>query len=345
MKKMILTAAGVILFTSAGIGYVVNAKATPYAYDTPIIEHMPVENEVAGVYSFEEYETLAEVVHFDELNTTVVEDDENKRVILLKNDAGHPEYKSIYMKHSEQLKVVDFNEGLIFNGKIGQLADGNDMENADIEKLPEFSTLMNQIDVANFKMRIVEENRGKRVILFMNENDQPQYKSIYIKEQQRLKMIDFKGGLVFDGKLIEEKKNEVVEAPEAPKQEVPKVEDTPKVEVPKQEAPKVETPKQEVPKVEAPKQETPKAETPKQEAPKVEAPKNSISGLAEYGVMASKIDMGSYSAQVVEENRGKRIVLLNDGNGKPRYKSIYIKNKSHLKIIDMRGGLLYNGNI
>lgn len=318
---MILSAAGVILFTSAGIGYVVNAKATPYTYDTPIIEHMPVEDEVAGVYSFEEYETLAEVVHFDELKTTVIEEDQNKRVILLENDAGYPEFKSIYMKQSERLKVIDFNEGLIFDGKIGQSVDENDRDNVDIEKLPEFSTMIQQIDVANLKMRVVEENRGKRVILLMNDNDQPKYKSIYIKEQQRLKIIDFKGGLVFDEKLIKEVENGVAEAPTAPKQEAPKVEDTPTVEVPKQEAPKVEAPKQETPK------------------------NNGISGLVEYGVIVSQIDVGSYSAQVVEDNRGKRIVLFNDGNGKSRYKSIYIKNKSHLKIIDMRGGLLYNGNI
>ena len=53
-----------------------------------------------------------------------------------------------------------------------------------------------------------------------------------------------------------------------------------------------------------------------------------------------------YQAELVTDNPGKRILLFTDANGRKIYKSIFIKNDRHLKIIQLDGeGLLYNNKV
>lgn len=67
----------------------------------------------------------------------------------------------------------------------------------------------------------------------------------------------------------------------------------------------------------------------------------------EMAIWEEVIPTNNYSLRVVEDNNHKRIVLFEDENGHVSYKSIYIKDKDRLKVIDTDtdDGLLYNDKI
>ncbi|WP_145326232.1 hypothetical protein [Paenibacillus xylanexedens] len=67
------------------------------------------------------------------------------------------------------------------------------------------------------------------------------------------------------------------------------------------------------------------------------------SSLPEYDVIVRTIDSVDYTFRAVKDNENERILLLANQDGKEKYKTIYIKNTSRLKIIDVDGdGQLYN---
>lgn len=67
----------------------------------------------------------------------------------------------------------------------------------------------------------------------------------------------------------------------------------------------------------------------------------------EMAIWEEVIPTNNYSLRVVEDNNHKRIVLFEDENGHVSYKSIYIKDKDRLKVIDTDtdDGILYNDKI
>lgn len=65
----------------------------------------------------------------------------------------------------------------------------------------EFSRIHEHINVNDFHADVVEDNRHKRIILFSDASDHKQYKSIFIKHKNYLKLIDFNDGLVYKGQL------------------------------------------------------------------------------------------------------------------------------------------------
>src|SRR5699024_6783870 len=194
----------------------------------------------------------------------------------------------------------------------------------------------------------------ERIILFTNLKGKKQYKSIYVKHINRLKIVDFNDGILFNDIITHAEQNKAQEekVTARPKQETAKKEEpiaqAAKQEPVKKEEPVAQTAKQETVKKEEPiaqaaKQETVKKEEQVTQAAKQEtAPQQVESGMeayTEYATIANKVNMSGLSTQVAEDNRGKRIILLKDNHGQVKYKSIFIKNKNHLKIIQTNGGL------
>lgn len=65
--------------------------------------------------------------------------------------------------------------------------------------------------------------------------------------------------------------------------------------------------------------------------------------LEEYAIIDDNIELSALSAKVEEDNPGTRVILFEDESGKQVYKSVFVKNDQHLKIIKMDDeGLLYN---
>ncbi|MGM0896487.1 MAG: hypothetical protein ACQEV0_01230 [Bacillota bacterium] len=67
----------------------------------------------------------------------------------------------------------------------------------DLESLPEFTLIDEKIGNDSLEYEIVADNPGKRVLLLDKEGDE--YKSVFVKETKRLKLIDIDGeGLIFN---------------------------------------------------------------------------------------------------------------------------------------------------
>ena len=68
---------------------------------------------------------------------------------------------------------------------------------------PEFNALQEEIDLETLDSYLVTDNPGTRVVVFV-ENGEQVYKSIYIKPENRLKLVDLKANeLVIDEEVVD----------------------------------------------------------------------------------------------------------------------------------------------
>ena len=225
MKKIILTIASILLVAGGAVGFTMKATAdNTSASETKVKnEQHETQTEEKDTNDFHEYDALKKVVDLNEFTIEEVEDNQNKHVIILKDDQDMPQFKSIYVKNKDRLKVVDFDKGVIFNQALSDTendtndnkAESNDnntvekdkegskeqKQKSEIEEFTEYSILDKKLDMDNLSDEVVKDNDYKRIILLKDENGQPQYKSIYIKNKNRLKVIDLHGGLVYNDKI------------------------------------------------------------------------------------------------------------------------------------------------
>src|SRR5699024_6033558 len=207
MKKIILTIASILLVAGGAVGFTMKATAdNTSASETKVKnEQHETQTEEKDTNDFHEYDALNKVVDLNEFTIEEVEDNQNKHVIILKDDQDMPQFKSIYVKNKDRLKVVDFDKGVIFNQALSDTEnDTNDnktvekdkegskeqKQKSEIEEFTEYSILDKKLDMDNLSDEVVKDNDYKRIILLKDENGQPQYKSIYIKNKNRLKVID-----------------------------------------------------------------------------------------------------------------------------------------------------------
>ena|SRR5699024_2343787 len=61
---------------------------------------------------------------------------------------------------------------------------------------------------------------------------------------------------------------------------------------------------------------------------------NELADYPEYDTLVDEIDVDSLQAEVETDNQNKRVILYSDDNDKKVFKSIFIKKKDRLKIID-----------
>ncbi|QOV11472.1 hypothetical protein [Viridibacillus arvi] len=65
--------------------------------------------------------------------------------------------------------------------------------------LPEYNYIIEQIDNKEYNFQTVTDNEGKRVLLLIDKNGVEQYKTIFIKNTSRLKIIKLDGeGQIFN---------------------------------------------------------------------------------------------------------------------------------------------------
>ncbi len=70
--------------------------------------------------------------------------------------------------------------------------------------LPEYNTIIQHVDVEDYSFKIVTDNESKRILTLQNEDGKPQFKSIFIKRTNRLKIIDLEDeGQIYNDVLNE----------------------------------------------------------------------------------------------------------------------------------------------
>jgi len=68
----------------------------------------------------------------------------------------------------------------------------------EFKQLEEFDAINDTIDLEHATLDIVEDNYGKRVLLVTNDKGIETHKAIYIKNKNRLKIIEFNKGQIFN---------------------------------------------------------------------------------------------------------------------------------------------------
>lgn len=72
----------------------------------------------------------------------------------------------------------------------------------DHTELPEYITITEQVG-ADFTFETVTDNEGNRILFLKDENGEKQYKTVFVKHDNRLEIIKINGdvGLVFEGRI------------------------------------------------------------------------------------------------------------------------------------------------
>lgn len=67
-----------------------------------------------------EYDMLSQHLDLDHYKGVIKTDNQGNRIILFETEDGHKEYKSIFIKHKNRLKIVHFDneDNLLYNGII-----------------------------------------------------------------------------------------------------------------------------------------------------------------------------------------------------------------------------------
>ena len=212
MRKIIITTVSIVLLVSLGISFAIQTKAdktdeVELQHSTTSreeVQDVEAEAEAEHQEEYEEFAVVNDIIHIDDFNADVVEDNKRKRVVIFNDDQNHPQYKTIYIKKKNRLKVIDFNGGLLFNDVITnqeEIAKEKTNTETDLSTFKETAILEEYVDVADYHVKVATDNPHKRVILLYDDNDRMQYKSIYVKDKSYLKVIDLHDDLLYNGTI------------------------------------------------------------------------------------------------------------------------------------------------
>ncbi|MEK4299774.1 hypothetical protein MKY30_10320 [Oceanobacillus sp. FSL W8-0428] len=104
------------------------------------------------------------------------------KTILLSTAAGALLLTGIYANTGE----AEDNEVMAFEEETGESTQ------------KEMEVIQNQIPSGNDSVQVVEDNPHKRILFIGDEANQKKYKTIFIKDTNRLKIIDLNGGQIFN---------------------------------------------------------------------------------------------------------------------------------------------------
>lgn len=216
MNKIFTTTLSAVLLTTGGFG-VANvlqtdkARATATTYESSVSNYearYQLEIEADDLKQLPEYETVASKIDVNGLTAKVTKDNNYKRIILFSDARGQGKYKSIFVKDTNSLKLIDFRGGEIFFGTVHPTETATETtkpeSKPDAEQnstLAEYAKLSSVVNVGDFNLQVIEDNASKRVITLKDANGRVKYKSIFIKRTNMLKVIDTRGGQIFYGSI------------------------------------------------------------------------------------------------------------------------------------------------
>ncbi|MEI4769823.1 lipoprotein [Psychrobacillus sp. FJAT-51614] len=93
---------------------------------------------------------------------------------------------------------VDVEENVTIEENAEKGANSTEVQ-SDIKSFPEFIMLAKNIDLTKYIANVETDNEGTRVIFFENSEGHKEYKSIFVKNENRLKIIKLDDdGLIFN---------------------------------------------------------------------------------------------------------------------------------------------------
>lgn len=113
MKKIILLLSISLILTCINITDKNEAKAISNNYS-----HHQNSSYNKEMKNLDEYPILNKHFPVNSYKTQLIVDNPYKRIILFKDNKGHVKFKSIYIKNTDRLKIINMHKGLIYNGII-----------------------------------------------------------------------------------------------------------------------------------------------------------------------------------------------------------------------------------
>lgn len=95
---------------------------------------------------------------------------------------------------NEQVENNSNNDSEDANNGVSEDSNNSDItsiNNDELEDLEEYEILAKELDLTKYQGVIESDNQGNRVILFETEDGNKEYKSIFVKKKNRLKIVHF----------------------------------------------------------------------------------------------------------------------------------------------------------
>ncbi|MEF7656131.1 hypothetical protein [Bacillus thuringiensis] len=112
---------------------------------------------------------------------------DNHNTIVKNEESSQPEKKEVEQQKNEKPK---------------EQVQNNSQESVNHEEwtsLPEYNKIVEQLGNGDYTFQMVTDNRGERILHILDKDGRKQYKSIFIKNKNRLKIIKINGGgLIFN---------------------------------------------------------------------------------------------------------------------------------------------------
>ncbi|MFF5994042.1 hypothetical protein AAGS61_04670 [Lysinibacillus sp. KU-BSD001] len=123
MNKMVmaLVTTGLLLTACQGTDEKSNEVAeentqTPQTGEEQSAQNVPNASNDEQWASLPEYHVIMEQIGTKDYNVETVTDNEEKRILLISDESGESQYKTIFIKQTQRLKIIEMGEdGQIFN--------------------------------------------------------------------------------------------------------------------------------------------------------------------------------------------------------------------------------------
>lgn len=113
--------------------------------------------------------------------------EDSRNTIVENEESSQPEKKEVEQQKNEKPK---------------EQVQNNSRESVNYEEwtsLPEYNKIVEQLRNEEYTFQMVTDNRGERILHILDKDGRKQYKSIFIKNTNRLKIIKINGGgLIFN---------------------------------------------------------------------------------------------------------------------------------------------------
>lgn len=209
MKKTLITAVSALMLSAGGAQEATFAhghQADGQSSYSHVSYSQQVNQDITG---FEEYASIASVIDPSSFTVRVTENNVSNRVILFSDNYGRTQYKSVFVKKTGLLKVINLKgQGVVIETVVkGDAAPAPEAKPdqkpaqpaSTISSLPEYKTLAAHVDMSGLAPAVVSDNYNNRTILLKDANGRGQYKSIFVKRTNMLKIVDLNGGQIFYG--------------------------------------------------------------------------------------------------------------------------------------------------
>lgn len=96
-----------------------NIEATSLIEESTATTESSTSSQQNALEEFEEAPIIEKTIDVSDLQLNIETDNPNKRVLFFSTDTGQKRYKSIFVKRTERLKIIDLSdEGILYNREI-----------------------------------------------------------------------------------------------------------------------------------------------------------------------------------------------------------------------------------